>query len=46
VVAEIQRARPGIKAADDAARARYIELVAERGQLDMVIAKSRSLLGG
>lgn len=44
VVAAIERARPGIDGAPDAAQDRYINLVKERGQLEVVIAKSRAAL--
>ncbi len=46
VVAAIERARPGVEGADDAAQSRYTDLVAERGQLEVVIAKARKALGG
>lgn len=42
--AAIERARPGIEAAPDAAQQRYQDLVAERGQLNMVIAQARKVL--
>lgn len=45
VVAEIERARPGIEGADDAAQQRYTDLIAERGQLEVVMAKARQALG-
>lgn len=44
VSAAIERARPGIEGAPDAAQDRYTELVKERGQLEQVIAKSRAAL--
>lgn len=44
VQAAIERARPGIEAAPDAAQQRYQDLVAERGQLNMVIAQARKVL--
>lgn len=44
VQAAIERARPGIEAAPDAAQQRYQDLVAERGQLHMVIAQARKAL--
>lgn len=40
----IERARPGVEAADDAGQQRYLDLVAERGQLHTVIAKARQTL--
>lgn len=40
----IERARPGVEAADDAGQQRYLDLVAERGQLHTVIAKARQAL--
>lgn len=45
VQAAIARARPGIEAAPSDAQRRYQELVAERGQLNMVIAQARETLG-
>lgn len=45
VQAAIDRARPGIEAAPDAAQMRYQDLVAERGQLNLVIAQARMSLG-
>lgn len=45
VTAAIERARPGIDGATDAAQDRYTDLVSERGQLDIVIAKARKVLG-
>lgn len=44
VQAAIERARPGIEAAPDAAQQRYQDLVAERGQLHMVIAQAKQAL--
>ena len=44
VQAAIERARPGIEAAPDAAQRRYQDLVSERGQLNMVIAQARKVL--
>lgn len=44
VLAEIERARPGIEATSEASQDRYLALVAERGQLDVVIAKARKAL--
>lgn len=45
VQAEIERARPGVEAGPDSAQDRYLELVAERGQLEQVIARAREALG-
>ena len=45
VQAALERARPGIESAPDAAQQRYQDLVAERGQLNMVIAQARQVLG-
>lgn len=45
VQAQIDRARPGVEAAPDAAQDRYLELVRERGQLHQVIARARQTLG-
>lgn len=42
VCAAIERARPGIEAATESAQQRYTDLVSERGQLDVVIAKARA----
>lgn len=44
VCAAIERARPGADGASDAAQQRYTDLVSERGQLDVVIAKARKAL--
>lgn len=44
VQASMERARPGIEAAPDAAQQRYTDLVAERGQLELVIARAREAL--
>lgn len=40
----IERARPGAETANDSAQQRYTDLVAERGQLDVVIARARKAL--
>lgn len=40
----IERARPGAEVASDSAQQRYTDLVAERGQLDVVIARARKTL--
>lgn len=45
LVAQIERARPGVEAASDAAQQRYLDLVTERGQVEVVIAKARAALG-
>lgn len=45
VMAAIERARPGVEGAPDAAQDRYTDLVKERGQLETVIAKARAALG-
>ncbi len=44
VVAMIERQRPGVEAAPDAAQDRYTALVQERAQLQAVIAKARAAL--
>ena len=44
VSAQIERQRPGIMAADDDAQSRYLALVQERAQLNLVIARARSAL--
>ncbi len=44
VSGQIERAQPGAEAADDAGQQRYLDLVAERGQLHTVIAKARQTL--
>lgn len=44
VQASLERARPGIEAAPDAAQQRYQDLVAERGTLHQVIAKAKAVL--
>lgn len=46
VLAQLERQRPGIEGANDAAQDRYTELVKERGELEMVIAKARKTLAG
>lgn len=44
VEADIVKARPGVEAAGDDEQQRYLDLVAERGQLHTVIAKARKAL--
>ena len=44
VQAEIQQLGPGIEGRPDADQDKYIELVAERGQLNTVIAKANAAL--
>lgn len=44
VQSAIERARPGLEGAPDAAQQRYLDLVAERGQLNTVIARARKAL--
>jgi len=44
VSAMIERQRPGVEGAKDAAQDRYLELVQERAQLQTVIAKSKRAL--
>lgn len=46
VIAMIERQRPGLELASDAAQDRYVDLVKERGQLEMVISKAKHALGG
>lgn len=41
----IERARTGVQTASEAEQQRYTDLIAERGQLQIVIAKSRAELG-
>lgn len=41
----IDAARPGIEAASDDEQRKYQDLVAERGQLNLVIAQARKALG-
>lgn len=41
----ISRARPGVMAASDAGQSRYTDLIAERAQLHIVIAKAQGILG-
>lgn len=43
-VAMIERQRPGVEAAPDAAQDRYTALVQERAQLQAVIEKARAAL--
>lgn len=45
VNAAIERARPGVESAPENAQDRYLGLVQERGQLNVVIAKARKALG-
>jgi CHAD domain-containing protein len=45
VNAAIERARPGVEGAPDNAQDRYVALVNERGQLNLVIAKAKRALG-
>lgn len=45
VNAMIERQRPGIEGAPDASQDRYVALVEERGQLQIVIAKAKKALG-
>lgn len=45
VAAEIERAQPGIEASSDATQDRYLKLVEERSQLELVISKARKVLG-
>lgn len=45
VQAELERARPGVEASPEKAQDRYLELVKERGQLELVISKARQALG-
>ncbi len=45
VEGEIGKAGAGLEAADDASQQRYLDLVAERGQLHTVIGKARTVLG-
>lgn len=45
VVAGIKQLQPGIEGASDEDQDRYTELVSERGQLDVVIAKAQKTLG-
>ena len=45
VNAAIERARPGVEGAPESAQDRYLGLVQERGQLNVVIAKARKALG-
>lgn len=45
VSAQIERQRPGIEAAPESAQDRYLSLVEERGQLQVVIAKAKKALG-
>jgi hypothetical protein len=45
VNAMLERQRPGVEGAPDAAQDRYLSLVQERGQLHIVIAKAKAALG-
>lgn len=45
VVAQIDRQRAGVEAAPDPAQDRYLSLVEEKGQLEIVIAKAKKALG-
>ena len=44
VQAMIDRQRPGVEGAPDGAQDRYMDLIAERGQLNQVVAKARQAL--
>lgn len=44
VQAAIERAAAGVEAATDDAQQRYLDLIAERGQLHTVIAKAKQAL--
>lgn len=44
VLAALERARPGVEGAPEAAQERYTDLVKERGQLEAVIAKAKVAL--
>ena len=46
VNAMIERQRVGIEGAPESAQSRYLALIEERGQLGIVIAKARKILGG
>lgn len=41
----IDRAQPGIEGAQESEQERYQQLIAERGQLNIVIAKAKQELG-
>jgi hypothetical protein len=45
VLAELERAQPGVEAAPDRTQDRYLALVRERGQLELVVSKARQTLG-
>lgn len=45
VIAMIERQRPGLELASNAAQNRYVDLVKERGQLEMIISKAKHALG-
>ncbi len=45
VQVEIERARPGVEAAPESTQERYLALISERGQLQVVISKARQALG-
>lgn len=44
VNAGLDRHRPGVEAAPDASQDRYLDLVQERGQLHIIIAKAKATL--
>lgn len=44
VVSEIEHMQPGIEGAGDDVHDKYLDLVAERGQLDVVISKAQAAL--
>jgi hypothetical protein len=46
VLRELDALRPGVEGAGEAKQDDYLALVRERGQLDVVIAKARQVLGG
>lgn len=46
VSAMIERARPGIEGAPDRAQDRYLDLVHERAQLHLIIARAQGVIAG
>jgi len=45
VGSELERLRPGVEGAPDSSQDRYMGLIDERAQLNIVIAKARAALG-
>ena len=46
VVAEIDHLQPGVEGGSPEVHDKYLELVSERGQLEIVLSKARAILAG